>query len=220
MLRVKAWNRPAAFTSGAWKPPASRASSTSRGGTSARASTSAASAPRTEHPALDDEVRVRPGEVVQRLRRDHRVAVGRTKAIATGPSSSCGQLGEPGVLRRPGGPGCSCRSCTRWRRAQRGAQLGELRHRQPAVLGQHRGVRGPEPVRDVVDRPRPCARTWALSAGALVGMGDAPRGFCGCARGPRGWSRSPCFASSGGRSHPLARPLGARPEVFGVRIGG
>ena len=41
MLRVNAWNRPAALVSGPWKPPASLASRTSRGGTSARASMSA-----------------------------------------------------------------------------------------------------------------------------------------------------------------------------------
>src|SRR4029079_14313564 len=40
MFRVNAWNRPAALTIGAWKPPANRASSWSRGGTSARASIS------------------------------------------------------------------------------------------------------------------------------------------------------------------------------------
>ena len=58
-----------------------------------------------EQAALDDQVRVRPGEVAQRLGRGDGVAL--TNAIATGPSSSGSHVLEPGVLRRPAGPACS-----------------------------------------------------------------------------------------------------------------
>ena len=105
MFRVNAWNRPAALTIGAWKPPARRASSTSRGGTSASASTSRlVRTPRPEDPALHDQVRVGAGEVAQRLGRGDRVAaVRRTKAIATGPSRLGDEVVEAGVVGGPAG---------------------------------------------------------------------------------------------------------------------
>ena len=93
------------MTSGAWNPPASRASSSSRGGTSASASTSCVVSSRVaEEAALHDEVRVGPGEVAQRLRRRDRVAAvlaherDRDRAL-----EALDEVGEARVARGPAG---------------------------------------------------------------------------------------------------------------------
>ena len=102
-----------------------------------------------EQPALDHQQRVRLGEVAQRLRGVDRLAGderdrGRSDEHVVEP-------GDPGVRGSPLDQGVLCDGVGGVL-AKRPAQLGELRHGQTAVLGDHRGARGAEPVRDLGDR--------------------------------------------------------------------
>ena len=79
---------------------------------------------RAEQPALDDERRVGPGEVAQRLRRDHRVAAherDRDRAL-----EQRHELREPGGLGAAAGQRVLEDLVLGVGRPQRGAQLGEL----------------------------------------------------------------------------------------------
>ena len=144
---MNAWNRPAALTSGAWNPPASRASSTSRGGTSARASTSLRREHAVaEHAALHHEVRVALGEVAQRLGRgDGVAAVLADERDRDRTLELLDELVEAGVGRGPAGERVLEDLVVGRRRAQRGPQVGDLGDGQAAVLGEHGGVGALEP---------------------------------------------------------------------------
>ena len=86
-MRGSAWNRPAAFTSGAWNAPAIWASSTSRDGSSASASISVGA---STLPLSTPPLRINAGLFLPKSRSALAAPAGspRTKAIATGPSSN------------------------------------------------------------------------------------------------------------------------------------
>ena len=171
MLRVNAWNRPAALTSGAWNPPASRARSTSRGATSASASMSAWLSTRSpSRPPLT----MRFGLLLAKSRSAFAAmtASPETKAIATGPSSS-GTISARPVSCARGAASVFLKTLYSVRRDGTRPQRRELGHRQPAVLGEHGGVGGVELRPDLVDHRALAAHL--IAAGVGLRRHRAPR---------------------------------------------
>ena len=143
-------NRPAALTIGAWNPPARRARSTSRGAhVGERGDVGGAEHVGAEQAALHDQGGVGPAEVAQGLGRDDRVAL--DERDRRGALEHRHELGEPGLLGGPAGQRVLEDLEVGTGRAQRAAELGELAHLEPAVLGQHRGVRFRESLTDLGD---------------------------------------------------------------------
>src|SRR5205085_12540761 len=92
--------------------------------------------PRSEDPALEDEVRVRAGEVTQRFRGRHRVAaVAADEGDGDGSLEARDDVVEAGVVRGPPGESVLEDLVVGGRGAQRGPQGGDVTDGETPILG-------------------------------------------------------------------------------------
>ena len=167
-----------------------------------------------EHAALDHEQRVCLGEVTQTLGRLDRVAVDE------GDRRRARRAGRRDPRRRPPWPR-SWSACSsprrRWRvsPSERRSVL-ELRHGEPAVLGQHGRVRAAELLRELGDRSCLVALAMGLLPADAGREGPGQQKRPGAGAGA--WPDAP--ARRGAWSSPArAAPLCAEPSV-GTPVGG
>src|SRR3954468_23085149 len=167
---------------------------------------------------LDDERRVGPRKVADGLGRVDRVALDegdRGRAV-----EQRGEVGEPDRVRRPlrqgvldDGVAAALTEGT--------AQLGQLGHGQPAVLGEHGRTRVLEPLGDLVDHrglrlrghgpPLVCRATTGRCTRRIEGPGDEERP--GAGRTGRGTGERPSIEPSSCAGRPGSADLRSHADV-------